>query len=78
MLCPPPGASWDSGRTASPGTGSIVGRIGLQGRRGTVGANGARRFAYRVSLWVVCLPQYLQNFLYSTRPVCFFLFFVVE
>jgi hypothetical protein len=34
--------------------------------------------AYRVSLWVVCLPQCLQNFLYSTRPVCFFLFLVVE
>jgi len=48
------------------------------GGTGPAVAPQAPRCAYRVSLWVVCLPQCLQNFLYSTRPVCFFLFFVVE
>ena len=34
--------------------------------------------AYLDSLWGVCLLHHGQNFLYSTRPVCFFLFLVVE
>jgi len=35
------------------------------------------RKRYFVSLWGVRLLHQGQNFLYSTLPVCFFLFFVV-
>jgi hypothetical protein len=40
--------------------------------------NGQRRMSYLVSLWGVRLLHHGQNFLYSTRPVCFFLFLVAE
>ena len=48
-----------------------------QGSAGPVGAHPALP-AYRVSLCEVCFRQNLQYFLYSTLPLCFFLFFVVE
>jgi hypothetical protein len=46
--------------------------------RGNNGGHPPAHSDQRVSLWVRCFAQNRQYFLYSTRPVCFFLFFVVE
>jgi hypothetical protein len=67
-----PGANDDSNERSIKGVRSDG--DGVKRRRS--GRAAAER--YFVSLCAVRLLHQWQNFLYSTRPVCFFLFFVVE